>query len=131
MSVQREGLRWVKRSLKNWMKHFHPTRCKTYPKRSHKGQSVIDFENVNENALMWSLDKVKLVELIAGLDAMNAFGPGVTRKRLWDFFETSFSVKLTGAERALTQMKTRKIEPAKFSDELKCAVLDMISRSLE
>jgi hypothetical protein len=92
---------------------------------------VIDFENVNENALTWSLDKVKLVELIAGLDAMNAFGPGVTRKRLWDFFETSFSVKLTGAERALTQMKTRKIEPAKFSDELKSAVLDMISRSME
>lgn len=72
---------------------------------------------------------MNLVELVAGLDALNAFGPDVSRKRLWRFFGKAFSIDLEGAERSLTQLKNRKIEPAKFSDMLKSTVLTLIDRS--
>jgi len=81
--------------------------------------------------LKWSLQPIKLIELIAGLDEMKAFGPHVTRKSLWDFFGTTFLVDLSGAEKALTQMKTRKIEQAKFSIELRESVLALVNRSME
>jgi len=50
---------------------------------------------------------------------------------LWDFFGTTFLVDLSGAEKALTQMKTRKIEQAKFSIELRESVLALVDRSME
>ncbi len=81
--------------------------------------------------LKWSLQPIKLIELIAGLDEMKAFGPNVTRKSLWDFFGKTFSVDLSGAEKALTQMKSRKIELAKFSLELRDSVLALVERSME
>jgi hypothetical protein len=81
--------------------------------------------------LKWSLQPIKLIELIAGLDEMKAFGPNVSRKSLWDFFGKAFSVDLSGAEKALTQMKSRKIELAKFSLELRDSVLALVERSME
>jgi len=84
---------------------------------------MIQFGAGNPGALKWTLLPIKLIELIAGLDEMNAFGPYVTRKSLWDYFGKAFSVDLSGAEKALSQMKTRKIELAIFSKELRESVL--------
>lgn len=131
MTIQREGLRWVKQSLKNWTKYFLPEASIIHAKRSIKGQTVIQFGEGNPGALKWTLLPIKLIELIAGLDEMNAFGPYVTRKSLWDYFGKAFSVDLSGAEKALSQMKTRKIELAIFSKELRESVLALVDRSME
>lgn len=81
--------------------------------------------------MTWKLEPIRLVELIAGLHELKAFGPEVNRSQLYKFFSEKFNFNIKGPEQAIVQIKQRKIEPAVFCLEMRDAIISFIDRSVE
>lgn len=125
--VQREILRMSKNSYKSYMKLHFPTTKKSKVKKL-KNQQQLEFEIPYLFQPQWKLETSKLVELIAALAEVDAFGKETHRKDLWTYFGTQFNMPLSNAERLLSQMKYRKSEPAKFLDELCVEFREMMDK---
>lgn len=118
LGVQREILRLVKGSLKTFSKTYAPRAIVSYGKRPIPGQHTL-FATSNYPKIPWKSETTKLVELVAALSESKVFGEEVSRKDLWNHFELVFDVSLQNAEKSLSQMKCRKIQQARFLDDLK------------
>lgn len=118
LGVQREILRLIKSSLKTFSKTYAPYAVVSYSKRSIPGQHSL-FTTPTCPKIPWKSETTKLVELVAALSESKVFGEEVSRKDLWNHFEHVFDVSLQNAEKSLSQMKYRKIQQARFLDDLK------------
>jgi hypothetical protein len=118
-------------SLSKWAKYYSQNEPISTAKQKPKIQTSLEFDTDQELALKSDLDIINLVELIAALDELCAFGKDITRKDLWLLFSNFFNVDLSAAENALSQMKHRKIEPAIFAEKLRMAVVSIVDKSLE
>lgn len=105
----------MKNAVRSFSKLHAPSTVTYYQKKTLPGQQSLFPSSSN---LSWKLETSKLVELTAALSECNAFGEGVTRKDMWEFFSTTFHVSLTNAEKVLSQMKYRKNTPTRFLEEL-------------
>ncbi|NVK03480.1 MAG: RteC domain-containing protein [Flavobacteriia bacterium] len=111
IDAQREALRLVKSHVKSIKDTKWPYVSVMPPDTQLSGMS-------ESSMLVWKRSKSELIELIASLHELKAFGENVTRKQLWDFFSSAFGVTLNNAEKSLHQMKYRKLGNAKFLSRL-------------
>ena len=64
------------------------------------------------------------------LSESKVFGEEVTRKDLWKHFEYAFDVPLEHAEKSLSQMKYRKVQQARFLDDLKDRFVGLMGKEV-
>lgn len=128
INVQREGLRLIKEALRNWKKVYQPSFVTHRTKKPIPSQTQIAFHD--DIQLTWVLDKIKLIELVAALNELNAFGGDVSRKQLWPIFSHWFNIDLPGPEQALSQMKHRKGEQVIFIEQMKAALIQAFEKGL-
>lgn len=115
--IQREVHRMTKNTFKVFLKrNFMSVKPAKGKKKKNKHQ--LELPMTQSGKLMWELEPVKLIELIAALSQVKAFGKNTTRKDIYDFFEREFDVPLKNAESSLHQMKMRKSSPIRFLNEL-------------
>jgi len=105
----------MKNAVRSFSKLHAPSTVTYYQKKSLPGQQSLFPVSSN---ISWKLETTKLVELTTALSECNAFGKAVSRKELWDFFATTFGVKLSNAEKVLSQMKYRNDSPVRFLKDL-------------
>lgn len=124
--IQREVHRMSKNSYKVFLKKNSLTNKQVKGKKK-KNKAQLELPIQEFRKLNWDLQPVKLIELLAALSQMNAFGRNITKKEVYAYFQKEFDVSLKNAESSLHQMKYRNDSPVRFLDELKQAFLEMMN----
>ena len=76
----------------------------------------------------WTDKKAALIELLYGLDSMGCFDDGnATLRKLQEYFELYFGVRLGNISRAFNEMKIRN-DPTPFLDHLKEVLMERMKR---
>jgi RteC protein len=91
-----------------------------------------DKENLKVFHLQWTEKKVSLVELIYSLYAAGVINNGKTEiAELAKFFEQYFNIDLGDYYRKYLEIRSRKVNPTKFIDSIKAALLKKMEEDLQ
>lgn len=78
------------------------------------------------DTIRWTDKKCGLIEMLYALDTLGSFDGGeLSLRKLTDFFENSFDIKLGNIARAFNEMRLRK-NPTSFLDKMKEALMKRI-----
>jgi hypothetical protein len=92
---------------------------------------LADKQRRAETVINWTGKKAGLIELIYAIDSMKVIDGGeITLRRIQEFIEVHFNVRLGNIARVFNEMRMRQ-NPTQFLDELKVAFVERIKETDE